>query len=200
MAKVGSFNTQPPEGGWDTGRGSCRRYMVSTRSRPKAAGWMCGRSVQEHVFQHAAARRRLVKEQKMSIITDYVSTRSRPKAAGTSRSYNPDTFDVSTRSRPKAAGTIAAAPCTASEFQHAAARRRLAVPPSTRHPSIVSFNTQPPEGGWREEARASPLRCRFQHAAARRRLVPFSLSTNKPSMFQHAAARRRLEMLLIHLC
>ena len=33
------FNTQPPEGGWDLlGAGVVRQVLVSTHSRPKAAG------------------------------------------------------------------------------------------------------------------------------------------------------------------
>ena len=35
---TGSFNTQPPEGGWDVVKKSDNLSMVSTHSRPKAAG------------------------------------------------------------------------------------------------------------------------------------------------------------------
>ena len=38
-----SFNTQPPEGGWDDGRGIPTAMNVSTRSRPKAAGPLSGK-------------------------------------------------------------------------------------------------------------------------------------------------------------
>ena len=34
-----SFNTQPPEGGWDNAKIASRRSRVSTHSRLKAAGW-----------------------------------------------------------------------------------------------------------------------------------------------------------------
>ena len=34
------------------------------------------------------------------------------------------------------------------QFQHTAARRRLAPPFALPYPQIGSFNTQPPEGGW----------------------------------------------------
>ena len=37
-AALGSFNTQPPEGGWLLHRRSRRQLPVSTHSRPKAAG------------------------------------------------------------------------------------------------------------------------------------------------------------------
>ena len=101
-------------------------------------------------------------------------------------------WKVSTRSRPKAAGDVEDEATEASEFQHAAARRRLAMP------SIMAG-------------------CygRFQHAAARRRLADGEAAANKgvevstrsrPKaagryngngknrivLFQHAAARRRL--------
>ena len=33
-----SFNTQPPEGGWDESQQMSERVLVSTLSRPKAAG------------------------------------------------------------------------------------------------------------------------------------------------------------------
>ena len=54
------FNTQPPEGGWRRGVKSLLKYIVSTHSRPKAAGPL--RPLQQENTQ--------------------VSTHSRPKAAG----------------------------------------------------------------------------------------------------------------------
>ena len=55
------FNTQPPEGGWSWKNGCVPMSRVSTHSRPKAAGhcalfFMC----LFRMFQHTAARRRLV--------------------------------------------------------------------------------------------------------------------------------------------
>ena len=55
------FNTQPPEGGWLTRScGQQSLLFVSTHSRPKAAGPINGYSVSVRLFQHTAARRRLV--------------------------------------------------------------------------------------------------------------------------------------------
>ena len=34
------FNTQPPEGGWDTMEKRREKFEVSTHSRPKAAGFL----------------------------------------------------------------------------------------------------------------------------------------------------------------
>ena len=82
------------------------------------------------------------------------------------------------------------------------------------HRATFCFNTQPPEGGWRQTATAAALQTLFQHTAARRRLAERrSHSPNQPSFntqppeggwidksylhtiyskFQHTAARRRL--------
>ena len=103
---LAGFNTQPPEGSWKgrvmrlSGKerfqhAAARRqlvpnsnrptltYFVSTRSRPKAAGW----------------------DSKTPLSADdCVSTRSRPKAAGPTPEDLLKPWEVSTRSRPKAAG------------------------------------------------------------------------------------------------
>ena len=55
-----SFNSQPPEGGWSCFWGARRRLIVSTHSRPKAAG----------------------SATYSGLTYDRVSTHSRPKAAG----------------------------------------------------------------------------------------------------------------------
>ena len=77
------FNTQPPEGGWNTDFEN-----DSVRA----------------MFQHTAARRRLVEERMEAELLDSVSTHSRPKAAGFNTRQNHTDFLVSTHSRPKAAG------------------------------------------------------------------------------------------------
>ena len=102
--------------------------FVSTRSRPKAAGSADCLSDGQRQFQHAAARRRLVCCQYWICRSIHVSTRSRPKAAGSYLARRHFASFVSTRSRPKAAGCLA---CI------------CIIEP-------ISFNTQPPEGGWIE--------------------------------------------------
>ena len=78
-----SFNTQPPEGGWQKSReASAAADIVSTHSRPKAAGKLLR-------YQGALQE---------------VSTHSRPKAAGKQTQEPPEIHGVSTHSRPKAAG------------------------------------------------------------------------------------------------
>ena len=110
-----------------TPRRGRRRRLVSTHSRPKAAGIASGLVVKldngfntqppeggwgavneltvcQTKFQHTAARRRLVQRRFAAIKNSTVSTHSRPKAAGTS-------------------GILLIAGWL---FQHTAARRRLA--------------------------------------------------------------------------
>ena len=124
-------------------------FLVSTRSRPKAAGnarygyayigsgfntqppeggWeirYCACNI-GFWFQHAAARRRLGRH----------NIRGRAFQA----------------------------------FQHAAARRRL-VCSAMSSINRIGFNTQPPEGGWLVRGVRLLRMDGFQHAAARRRLV-----------------------------
>ena len=76
-------------------------------------------------------------------------------------------------------------------FQHTAARRRLDETDRNRC-RLCSFNTQPPEGGWRLVKVDFTVNDGFQHTAARRRLVPFAPKANRVFKFQHTAARRRL--------
>ena len=123
----GCFNTQPPEGGWFRRRLPDIRSSVSTHSRPKAAGIVT-------VTGSPSCN---------------VSTHSRPKAAGVNARIAQVFSRVSTHSRPKAAGCLVPFRLSfALRFQHTAARRRLAV---VRRNAMKqkSFNTQPPEGGWR---------------------------------------------------
>ncbi len=101
------------------------------------------------------------------------------------------------------------------QFQHTAARRRLATQRPDLDPGssvsthsrpkaagIVhlyrqcptdSFNTQPPEGGWTNGQAQASSSSAFQHTAARRRLVKPLSDGLKFVMFQHTAARRRLD-------
>ncbi len=122
------FNTQPPEGGWSWKNGCVPMSRVSTHSRPKAAGhcalfFMCLFRMFQHTaarrrlvshqqplpsyrqFQHTAARRRLGNIEKNIKLPLSVSTHSRPKAAGTKNvTIDVSSALVSTHSRPKAAG------------------------------------------------------------------------------------------------
>ena len=102
------------------------RIVVSTHSRPKAAG------LRRHPSQH----------------TPVVSTHSRPKAAGRCVCQRGNADAVSTHSRPKAAGGAVADDVALYE------RFNTQPPEGGWHfrmsgfVMLLSFNTQPPEGGW----------------------------------------------------
>ena len=99
-----------------------------------------------------------------------VSTHSRPKAAGPIIWIFQEFLKVSTHSRPKAAGI----------------RKRPSADDGR------SFNTQPPEGGWRLSCGRRPWRACFNTQPPEGGWI-FQISTMKPNtMFQHTAARRRL--------
>ena len=121
-----SFNTQPPEGGWADGFTRAGWLRVSTRSRPKAAG---AHSVPSPFavfwFQHAAARRRLVKHGNRKVPIDCFNTQ--PPEGGWSYIRpihgTPKCFNT----QPPEGGWSAI---------------------GIRGALLAGFNTQPPEGGW----------------------------------------------------
>ena len=91
---------------------------------------------------------------------------------------------------------LAAKSCSSStigRFQHTAARRRLDALTANLQCRLQSFNTQPPEGGWVFGAGQVPFVGRFQHTAARRRLAVKHDLLQTAVLFQHTAARRRLD-------
>ena len=143
------------------------------------------------LFQHTAARRRLAQYGVGILIFRFVSTHSRPKAAGQSINSFSLTVLVSTHSRPKAAGLTTHTARQGRTFQHTAARRRLANT-LTEAFETGSFNTQPPEGGWKAMKLWRETKGKFQHTAARRRLAKTTLLIVCLLSFQHTAARRRL--------
>ena len=126
--RVSCFNTQPPEGGWFSGHFS-QTCISCFNTQPPEGGWLYSRSDSLFcsLFQHTAARRRLVRGQGRAETFLIVSTHSRPKAAGMLQLGMSDSeIVVSTHSRPKAAGFV--------QFD--------------KFDVWGSFNTQPPEGGW----------------------------------------------------
>ena len=142
------FNTQPPEGGWDQGLLCLSCIIVSTHSRPKAAGFLMYRKcdlvdVSTHsrpkaaglyiyrqfafqMFQHTAARRRLGAPTCIALLHRPVSTHSRPKAAG-SQTTGFSILLAGFNTQPPEGGWAMRTPTVFPE---------------------CGFNTQPPEGGW----------------------------------------------------
>ena len=100
----GSFNTQPPEGGWETEIFVMFGRFVSTHSRPKAAGPSARFRAYARPFQHTAARRRLELE-----IPAYLFGKGFQHTAARRRLGVPTLYS-----------------CLNDRFQHTAARRRLA--------------------------------------------------------------------------
>ena len=126
---------------------------VSTHSRPKAAGRHARKGFMARiVFQHTAARRRLADGIRVVVVEVEVSTHSRPKAAGFQALPASLPCRVSTHSRPKAAGSP----------------KRL----SGQVPN-VSTHSRPKAAGSLSLGFANAV-SRFQHTAARRRLEPLS--------------------------
>ena len=149
--------------------------MVSTHSRPKAAGLKDGRPCKDKLFQHTAARRRLESAAVLPPAMNCFNTQ--PPEGGwvlrTKASINELEFQHTAARRRLAVTPTSAVP--SEKFQHTAARRRLGFsPPDNKTYSIVSthsrpkaagiaqlpkaipthgFNTQPPEGGWASRLR-----------------------------------------------
>ena len=163
-------------------------------------------------FQHAAARRRLVVDCLIVGCSDSFNTQppeggwvhfeqiqplgsgfntQPPEGGWVSLGLPSSANTVSTRSRPKAAGQIKLLLSAKWLFQHAAARRRLGC--IERHlQGRYSFNTQPPEGGWRGAGRGGQRRSRFNTQPPEGGWPQTKSAASCFLPFQHAAARRRL--------
>ena len=151
-------------------RGLPQGVIVSTHSRPKAAGAMY---------------------YGISTVIE-VSTHSRPKAAGTATipfSYALTGFNTQP---PEGGWAIRKSPYSnAWLFQHTAARRRLGTSQNFRSRlHAVSTHSRPKAAG--SQRQRQEWQKKFQHTAARRRLDFHFRDTNSVIKFQHTAARRRL--------
>ena len=122
---------------------------VSTHSHPKVAGSHPRPLVRKYRFQHTATRRWLVMpvySQQQQQWFQHTATRRWLGIPNVTAKACPV---VSTHSHPKVAGyrpdlTI----LDDIEFQHTATRRWLGLNLIDWCGRIISFNTQPPEGGW----------------------------------------------------
>ena len=121
-----------------------------------------------------------------------VSTHSRPKAAGWLLIPYPNRGPVSTHSRPKAAGEYKNhADHADGQFQHTAARRRLACG-TLNCTMIILFQHTAARRRLVVQREIERLNKEFQHTAARRRLGIGASFPFDHTPFQHTAARRRL--------
>ena len=126
----------------------CVDVDVSTHSRPKAAASCTFGASILRMFQHTAARRRLLQrgcDNRKRQTFQHTAARRRLQNAVV---YSVTIGTVSTHSRPKAAASY----CKFSELVY------------------LCFNTQPPEGGCRLLCIFGKQSKPFQHTAARRRL------------------------------
>ena len=126
-------------------------------------------------FQHTAARRRLAIYMMLNSFFKQVSTHSRPKAAGSLMCMVQTVFVFQHTAARRRLDTFGADCLNREKFQHTAARRRLGLHSWLFAEMPISFNTQPPEGGWlRRCTKPNAVRDAFQHTAARRRLASAS--------------------------
>ena len=120
------FNTQPPEGGWCSASFPyLAAAVVSTHSRPKAAGNQACQFIIGKQFQHTAARRRLdgIGDFEVARFT-FQHTAARRRLVSTQ--YYRLMFDMfqHTAAR-RRLGKHYLMICLMRKFQHTAARRRL---------------------------------------------------------------------------
>ena len=175
------FNTQPPEGGWRrSGRvrivhcpfqhTAARRRLakpakpffiniVSTHSRPKAAGAHDADAGREYWFQHTAARRRLATLAAKTIRCCLFQHTAARRRLGR---YKSTTFVIwRFNTQPPEGGWL-----------HMTSTRRFfscfnTQPPEggwvgkkPTRPNLICFNTQPPEGGWSLSQKPCSIRFR----------------------------------------
>ncbi len=165
--------------------------VVSTHSRPKAAAEILAFFVYSPKFQHTAARRRLAAQ--TAIGGHAASFNTQPPEGGCVifRDINAKA-DVSTHSRPKAAEIIETI-AKKHKYVSTHSRPKAAGPTdpilATKKPR---FNTQPPEGGCPNIRRLTLLPpCVSTHSRPKA-AVKLSHKLFFMILFQHTAARRRL--------
>ena len=150
------------------------------------------------MFQHTAARRRLDTQKNLFCFLCCFNTQPPEGGWGNAFTFAPahDCFNTQPPEGGWANPLIGV--LASAWFQHTAARRRL---DSAARPCkwCYGFNTQPPEGGWPTCQKFQPPTSLFQHTAARRRLGHCLASASPNLGFQHTAARRRLVLNLLAL-
>ena len=211
-ARLG-FNTQPPEGGWQSSAEVAAECTVSTHSHPKVAGvaqhlkrqplagfntqppeggWGISTGCLKHTpkFQHTATRRWLgncMAAIHRLMLFQHTATR----VAGRLMVRSVARDGVSTHSHPKVAGphdtSQLSSPRVSTHSHPKVAGKSLGV----RHQAIrVSTHSHPKVAGARLPRRGNGLR--FQHTATRRWLGHTAHTKRCRNGFQHTATRRWL--------
>ena len=152
------------------------------------------------LFQHTAARRRLVPFNQYSRSQAWFQHTAARRRLGRPRRSPRRASRVSTHSRPKAAGcAVVVIDDCAVGFQHTAARRRLETRNRRRSLADYCFNTQPPEGGWDVALLELVEAAVSTHSRPKAAGHLFGDWRNFKRRFQHTAARRRLVKRADHL-
>ena len=144
-------------------------------------------------FQHTAARRRLGTSilQIISRIR-FQHTAARRRLGDYAHLYLIG-MDVSTHSRPKAAGTgTPATTLIRMSFNTQPPEGGWPTPVGNLRPTDCGFNTQPPEGGWKANTGSSSEASGFNTQPPEGGWASSALISAFAKLFQHTAARRRL--------
>ena len=174
----------------------CARHRFNTQ--PPEGGCQKGASLVSFltVFQHTAARRRLhrcsfrfLQDQK------FQHTAARRRLLHCKFFFISFNI-VSTHSRPKAAAFKNKNFILNVLSFNTQPPEGGCQPLKAWFPLRYGFNTQPPEGGCIKALNSSVKHNQFQHTAARRRLQNGAVVSNKLGLFQHTAARRRLLLMM----
>ncbi len=144
------FNTQPRGGGCAGERRSAIILYLRFNTQPRGGGCKSrlGESSRIRRFQHTAARRRLHITTNKSVGAGNVSTHSRAEAAAFNLIFGARIeHRFNTQPRGGGCSSVPATNCSASLFQHTAARRRLLYNNLPHKGRDCCFNTQPRGGG-----------------------------------------------------
>ena len=143
------FNTQPPEGGWFKIACNVTVWLVSTHSRPKAAGDSIGMNATEkRVSTHS--RPKAAGPAIHGLVRILLGFNTQPPEGGWPRPCDTPPARLSFNTQPPEGGW--AVPTAVKEGDKVVSTHSR--PKAAGHdrylPSIfaVCFNTQPPEGGW----------------------------------------------------
>ena len=190
--------------------------LVSTHSRPKAAGHSTPliiiRPLFQHTaarrrlanfccigkrlsrFQHTAARRRLATAKIVSKTTImFQHTAARRRLAMVLLGLYPYLVEFQHTAARRRLGFIFYLQTKNLKFQHTAARRRLGRNIPDHSPPYRCFNTQPPEGGWYIQALFDIINGVSTHSRPKAAGSVVVRASAWQSLFQHTAARRRLD-------
>ena len=135
----------------------------------------------------------------MECFLNKVSTHSRPKAAGMAAEWIKRREAVSTHSRPKAAGYSLSSSCNISMSFNSQPPEGGWPPVNPLAAYCARFNSQPPEGGWFYERIGANDGWVSTHSRPKA-AGHVSLFMTRRAAFQLTAARRRLDGSNINTC